>query len=91
MQNLALVARITAWNDALIWRKLYGNFVSYGWNDWHGGNFIFDCRLRYRTLNSWWPAHVDFLGVAEPTVIMYSYLYYFADLGPHLFLAWSGW
>nr|XP_019706944.2 boron transporter 4 [Elaeis guineensis]XP_029121176.1 boron transporter 4 [Elaeis guineensis]XP_029121177.1 boron transporter 4 [Elaeis guineensis] len=35
------------------------------------------------------------LGVAEPTVIMYSYLYEFAkgreDLGPHLFLAWSGW
>ncbi|XP_008809478.1 boron transporter 4 [Phoenix dactylifera] len=35
------------------------------------------------------------LGVAEPTVIMYSYLYDFAkgrpDLGPHLFLAWSGW
>ncbi|EHA8589710.1 Bicarbonate transporter, eukaryotic [Cocos nucifera] len=35
------------------------------------------------------------VGVAEPTVIMYSYLYDFAkgrpDLGTHLFLAWSGW
>ncbi|XP_020592649.1 boron transporter 4-like [Phalaenopsis equestris] len=35
------------------------------------------------------------VGVAEPTVIMYTYLYKFAsrrvDLGPHLFLAWSGW
>ncbi|GAB2228159.1 hypothetical protein Droror1_Dr00009989 [Drosera rotundifolia] len=35
------------------------------------------------------------LGVAEPTVIMYSYLYNFAkkreDLGQKLFLAWTGW
>lgn len=35
------------------------------------------------------------LGVAEPTVIMYTYLYKFAkgrnDLGQELFLAWSGW
>lgn len=35
------------------------------------------------------------VGVAEPTVIMYTYLYNFAkgrvDLGGHLFLAWSGW
>lgn len=35
------------------------------------------------------------VGVAEPTVIMYTYLYSFAkgrdDLGAHLFLAWSGW
>ncbi|PKA64686.1 Boron transporter 4 [Apostasia shenzhenica] len=35
------------------------------------------------------------LGVAEPTVIMYSYLYRFAsgqgDLGGRLFLAWAGW
>ena len=35
------------------------------------------------------------LGVAEPTVIMYTYLYNFAkgreDLGPELFLAWAGW
>ncbi|KAK4777983.1 hypothetical protein SAY87_018170 [Trapa incisa] len=35
------------------------------------------------------------LGVAEPTVIMYSYLYSFTkkqpELGPELFLAWSGW
>ncbi|KAM0932588.1 putative bicarbonate transporter [Dioscorea sansibarensis] len=35
------------------------------------------------------------LGVAEPTVIMYSYLYSFAkgreDLGSRLFLAWAGW
>ncbi|KAJ0985651.1 hypothetical protein J5N97_004007 [Dioscorea zingiberensis] len=35
------------------------------------------------------------LGVAEPTVIMYSYLYNFAkkrdDLGSRLFLAWAGW
>ncbi|KAL9264828.1 Boron transporter 4-like protein [Drosera capensis] len=35
------------------------------------------------------------LGVAEPTVIMYSYLYDFAkkreDLGQKLFLAWTGW
>ncbi|XP_010691218.2 boron transporter 4 isoform X1 [Beta vulgaris subsp. vulgaris] len=35
------------------------------------------------------------LGVAEPTVIMYSYLYNFAkgrpDLGKQLFLAWAGW
>ncbi|KAK1411742.1 hypothetical protein QVD17_32437 [Tagetes erecta] len=35
------------------------------------------------------------LGVAEPTVIMYNYLYTFAkqtsDLGKHLFLAWAGW
>ncbi|GAB4842044.1 Boron transporter 4 [Ancistrocladus abbreviatus] len=35
------------------------------------------------------------LGVAEPTVIMYSYLYNFAkgraDLGHKLYLAWAGW
>ncbi|KAJ0755430.1 putative bicarbonate transporter [Helianthus annuus] len=35
------------------------------------------------------------LGVAEPTVIMYIYLYNFAkgkqDLGQELFLAWAGW
>ncbi|KAI0491679.1 hypothetical protein KFK09_025939 [Dendrobium nobile] len=35
------------------------------------------------------------LGVAEPTVIMYSYLYHFAKgqelLGSRLFLAWAGW
>ncbi|KAL8139413.1 hypothetical protein V2J09_005434 [Rumex salicifolius] len=35
------------------------------------------------------------LGVAEPTVIMYSYLYNFAKkqdaLGHQLFLAWAGW
>lgn len=35
------------------------------------------------------------LGVAEPTVIMYTYLFNFAkgkeDLGKDLFLAWAGW
>ena len=35
------------------------------------------------------------LGVAEPTVIMYTYLYSFAKgracLGHALFLAWAGW
>ena len=35
------------------------------------------------------------LGVAEPTVIMYTYLYNFAkereELGKKLFLAWAGW
>ncbi|XP_057960181.1 boron transporter 4-like [Malania oleifera] len=35
------------------------------------------------------------LGVAEPTVIMYTYLYNFskgqAELGSKLFLAWAGW
>ncbi|XP_022714885.1 boron transporter 4-like isoform X2 [Durio zibethinus] len=35
------------------------------------------------------------LGVAEPTVIMYTYLYNFAkgrkDLGKELYLAWAGW
>ncbi|EFJ36311.1 hypothetical protein SELMODRAFT_78956 [Selaginella moellendorffii] len=35
------------------------------------------------------------LGVAEPTVIMYTFMYDFAknrdDLGPKLFLAWTGW
>lgn len=35
------------------------------------------------------------LGVAEPTIIMYTYLYNFAkdrnDLGKELFLAWAGW
>ncbi|XP_020244440.1 boron transporter 4-like [Asparagus officinalis] len=35
------------------------------------------------------------LGVAEPTVIMYSYMYHFAkgrqDLGTKLFLAWAAW
>ncbi|GAA0150414.1 secondary carrier transporter [Lithospermum erythrorhizon] len=35
------------------------------------------------------------LGVAEPTVLMYTFMYNFAkdrvDLGPKLFLAWSGW
>lgn len=35
------------------------------------------------------------LGVTEPTVIMYTYMYSFAkrrnDLGPELFLAWAGW
>lgn len=35
------------------------------------------------------------LGVAEPTVIMYTFMFNFAkeraDLGPDLFLAWTGW
>jgi hypothetical protein len=35
------------------------------------------------------------LGVAEPTVIMYTYLYIFCkntpELGAGLFLAWAGW
>ena len=35
------------------------------------------------------------LGVAEPTVLMYTFLFNFvkdrADLGPKLFLAWTGW
>lgn len=35
------------------------------------------------------------LGVAEPTVIMYTYLYNFSkgrpELGSKLFLAWAGW
>ncbi|KAI9110193.1 hypothetical protein K1719_018635 [Acacia pycnantha] len=35
------------------------------------------------------------VGVAEPTIIMYTYLYNFAkgrpDLGPRLFLAWAAW
>ncbi|OIV98207.1 hypothetical protein TanjilG_28720 [Lupinus angustifolius] len=35
------------------------------------------------------------LGVAEPTVLMYTFLYDFAkdqkDLGPKLFLPWTGW
>ena len=35
------------------------------------------------------------LGVAEPTVIMYNYMYDFAkgrkELGPELFLAWVAW
>lgn len=35
------------------------------------------------------------VGVAEPTVIMYSYLYSFAKvtkgLGGDLYLAWAGW
>ncbi|XP_071734201.1 boron transporter 4-like [Rutidosis leptorrhynchoides] len=35
------------------------------------------------------------VGVAEPTIIMYTYLYSFAkgrqDLGQQLFLAWAGW
>ncbi|KAL5859306.1 hypothetical protein ACOSQ4_000602 [Xanthoceras sorbifolium] len=35
------------------------------------------------------------LGVAEPTVIMYTFMFNFVkerpDLGPHLFLAWTGW
>lgn len=35
------------------------------------------------------------VGVAEPTVIMYTYLYKFAkgqeDLGKHLYLAWAAW
>ncbi|KAG6497944.1 hypothetical protein ZIOFF_045850 [Zingiber officinale] len=35
------------------------------------------------------------VGVAEPTVIMYTYLYSFAKgregLGPRLYLAWAGW
>ncbi|XP_051180318.1 boron transporter 4 isoform X1 [Lolium perenne] len=35
------------------------------------------------------------VGVAEPTIIMYTYLYNFAknepNLGPRLFLAWAGW
>ncbi|KAF3328511.1 boron transporter 4-like protein [Carex littledalei] len=35
------------------------------------------------------------VGVAEPTIIMYSYLYSFAKkqerIGQHLFLAWAGW
>ncbi|KAL5836072.1 hypothetical protein ACOSQ4_015569 [Xanthoceras sorbifolium] len=35
------------------------------------------------------------VGVAEPTIIMYTYLYSFAkgkdDLGQDLFLAWAGW
>lgn len=35
------------------------------------------------------------LGVAEPTVIMYTFMFNFAkqrpELGPGLFLAWTGW
>ncbi|KAF3655650.1 putative UDP-N-acetylglucosamine/UDP-glucose/GDP-mannose transporter-like [Capsicum annuum] len=35
------------------------------------------------------------LGVAEPTIIMYTYLYTFVkgrpDMGPKLFVAWAGW
>lgn len=35
------------------------------------------------------------LGVAEPTVIMYTYLYNFSkgrpELGSKLYLAWAGW
>ncbi|KAJ1696016.1 hypothetical protein LUZ63_012714 [Rhynchospora breviuscula] len=35
------------------------------------------------------------LGVAEPTVLMYTFMFNFAkdrpDLGRHLFLAWTGW
>ncbi|KAJ0979988.1 hypothetical protein J5N97_015462 [Dioscorea zingiberensis] len=35
------------------------------------------------------------LGVAEPTVLMYTFMFNFAkdrsDLGPKLFLAWAGW
>lgn len=35
------------------------------------------------------------LGVAEPTIIMYTYLYSFAksspDIGKELFLPWAGW
>lgn len=35
------------------------------------------------------------LGVAEPTIIMYTYTYKFAkgrqDLGQRLYLAWAGW
>lgn len=35
------------------------------------------------------------LGVAEPTIIMYTYLYNFAkgrpEMGQELFLAWAGW
>ncbi|KAF8401256.1 hypothetical protein HHK36_012188 [Tetracentron sinense] len=35
------------------------------------------------------------LGVAEPTVLMYTFMFKFAkdrpDLGPKLFLAWTGW
>lgn len=35
------------------------------------------------------------LGVAEPTVIMYTFMYNFvkdrSDIGPGLFLAWTGW
>jgi len=35
------------------------------------------------------------VGVAEPTIIMYTYLYNFAkdkdSLGRELFLAWAGW
>lgn len=35
------------------------------------------------------------LGVAEPTIIMYSYMYNYAkgreDLGGRLFLGWTAW
>lgn len=35
------------------------------------------------------------LGVAEPTVLMYTFMFDFAkdrqDLGERLFLAWTGW
>lgn len=35
------------------------------------------------------------LGVAEPTVLMYTFMFNFAkdrkDLGQELFLAWTGW
>jgi hypothetical protein len=35
------------------------------------------------------------LGVAEPTVLMYTFMFNFAkdrpDLGRRLFLAWTGW
>ena len=35
------------------------------------------------------------LGVVEPTIVMYTFMFNFAknqkNLGPHLFLAWAGW
>ena len=35
------------------------------------------------------------LGVAEPTVLMYTFMYSFVkdknEIGPKLFLAWTGW
>ncbi|KAF2315917.1 hypothetical protein GH714_040712 [Hevea brasiliensis] len=85
---------------------LKGRLLCYK-QDWTGGfragiRWNFDCSAN-SCINStlWhhpfncWRTTLLILGVAEPTVLMYTFMFNFVkdrkDLGPKLFLAWTGW
>ncbi|KAE8655491.1 putative boron transporter 6 [Hibiscus syriacus] len=68
----------------------------YRWEPKHSQNVGVNRPLRCCVLHSIFGGQpLLILGVAEPTVIMYTYLYNFAkgreDLGQELYLAWTGW